>query len=363
MDDRTDAENFVRNLHVWAQELGFQQLGVSGVDLAADERRLAEWLRAGWHGDMQYMERHGLRRARPAELRPGTLRVISVRMDYWPADAHDAEATLADPDAAYVSRYALGRDYHKLVRQRLQRLATRMTDAVGPFGYRVFVDSAPVLEKALARNGGLGWIGKHTNLISKRAGSWFFLGEIYTDLPLPVDAPATDHCGTCRACIDVCPTQAIVGPYRLDARRCISYLTIEHAGAIAVEFRRALGNRIYGCDDCQLVCPWNKFAQVSAEPDFRARHGLDHAALVRLFAWSAEEFRAQTEGSAIRRIGYERWLRNIAVALGNAPSTPDVLRAIDSRLGDASPLVREHATWARAEHAARAARTLPPGGS
>jgi epoxyqueuosine reductase len=363
MDDRTDTEDFVRQLRLWAQELGFQQLGVSGIDLAADERHLAEWLQAGWHGDMRYMQRHGLKRARPAELRPGTLRVVSVRMDYWPADARDAAATLGDPGCAYVSRYALGRDYHKVLRRRLAQLARRMTHAVGPFGFRVFVDSAPVLEKALARNGGLGWIGKHTNLIHRRAGSWFFLGEIYTDLPLPVDTPAANHCGTCRACIDVCPTRAIVGPYRLDARRCISYLTIEHAGSIAPEFRRALGNRIYGCDDCQLVCPWNKFARVSAEPDFRARHGLDHAALASLFAWSADDFRARTEGSAIRRIGYQRWLRNIAVALGNAPSTPEVLRAIDSRLSDPSELVREHAHWARAEHAARAAATTrPPAG-
>jgi epoxyqueuosine reductase len=353
MNDRTGTEDFVRNLRLWAMELGFQQLGISGVDLSADEDHLARWLQAGWHGDMAYMERHGVRRARPAELRPGTLCVISVRMDYWPGDAYDAEKALADPSAAYVSRYALGRDYHKLLRQRLQRLATRVTEAVGPFGYRVFVDSAPVLEKALARNGGLGWLGKHTNLINTRAGSWFFLGEIFTDLPLPIDAPATDHCGSCRACLDVCPTRAIVGPYQLEARRCISYLTIEHAGAIPIEFRRALGNRIYGCDDCQLVCPWNKFARVSTEPDFRVRHGLDHAGLARLFAWSAEEFRARTAGSAIRRIGHERWLRNIAVALGNAPSTPEVMRAIATRVDDASELVREHTRWARAEHAAR----------
>jgi epoxyqueuosine reductase len=346
-----DPQDFVRDLRLWALDLGFQQLGVSGVELSEDEGYLSEWLRAGWHGDMHYMERHGMRRARPAELRPGTLRVISVRMDYWPGEAQDAEETLANGVTAYVSRYALGRDYHKLLRQRLQRLATRVTDAIGPFGYRVFVDSAPVLEKALARNGGLGWIGKHTNVINARAGSWFFLGEIYTDLPLPIDAPAANHCGTCQACIDVCPTRAIVGPYKLDARRCISYLTIEHSGAIPTEFRRALGNRVYGCDDCQLICPWNKFAGVSAEADFLVRHGLDSASLAQLFAWTAEEFLTRTVGSAIRRIGHQRWLRNIAIALGNAPSTPEVLRAIESRINDASELVREHALWAREEHA------------
>jgi epoxyqueuosine reductase len=351
MDALTDPHAFMGDLHRWADELGFQQLGVSGVDLDEDEAHLNVWLAAGWHGDMGYMARHGTRRTRPAELQPGTIRVISVRMDYWPGEAADAHATLANGTSAYVSRYALGRDYHKVLRQRLQRLADRMTASVGPFGYRVFVDSAPVLEKALARNGGLGWIGKHTNVINSRAGSWFFLGEIYTDLPLPVDAAATDHCGTCAACIDICPTQAIVGPYQLDARRCISYLTIEHAGSIPVEFRRPLGNRIYGCDDCQLVCPWNKFARVSAEPDFRVRHGLDSAGLTELFAWSEQEFLTRTEGSAIRRIGYERWLRNIAVALGNAPSSAKILAAIESRMDDASALVREHARWARAEHA------------
>ena len=355
MDVDTDLQVLMSDLHRWADELGFQQLGVSGVDLEEDEAHLGRWLAAGWHGDMGYMARHGTRRTRPAELKPGTIRIISVRMDYWPGEAEDALATLANGAAAYVSRYALGRDYHKVLRQRLQRLADRMTQSVGPFGYRVFVDSAPVLEKALARNGGLGWIGKHTNVINRRAGSWFFLGEIYTDLPLPVDAPATDHCGTCAACIDICPTQAIVGPYRLDARRCISYLTIEHAGSIPVEFRRPLGNRIYGCDDCQLVCPWNKFARVSAEADFRVRHGLDSAGLTELFAWTEQDFLTRTAGSAIRRIGYQRWLRNVAVALGNAPSSGAVLAAIVSRLDDPSELVREHARWALEEHHARGA--------
>ncbi|MGH8264784.1 MAG: tRNA epoxyqueuosine(34) reductase QueG [Steroidobacteraceae bacterium] len=352
MDATADAQNLLTQLRRWATELGFQQLGVSGVDLADDEARLGEWLESGWHGDMQYMERHGTRRSRPAELIPGTLRVISVRMDYWPGDARDAEASLSDSESAYVSRYALGRDYHKLLRQRLQQLADRVTEAIGPFGFRVFVDSAPVLEKPLARNAGLGWIGKHTNLINSRAGSWFFLGEIYTDLPLPVDVPATDHCGTCQACIDVCPTRAIVAPYQLDARRCISYLTIEHAGSIPEEFRRPMGNRVYGCDDCQLVCPWNKFAHITAEPDFRVRHGLDGASLAQLFGWTEAQFLERTAGSAIRRIGHERWLRNIAVALGNAPSTNEVLAAIESRIDDPSLLVREHARWARARHRA-----------
>ena len=359
MDPATDPQALLSDLRRWAEELGFQQLGVSGVDLEQDEAHLGDWLQAGWHGDMRYMERHGMRRARPAELRPGTLRVISVRMDYWPGEARDAEETLANPDAAYVSRYALGRDYHKMLRQRLERLAQRVTSAIGPFGYRVFVDSAPVLEKPLARNAGLGWIGKHTNVINSRAGSWFFLGEIYTDLPLPIDAPATDHCGSCQACIDICPTRAIVAPYRLDARRCISYLTIEHAGTIPVEFRRTMGNRVYGCDDCQLVCPWNKFAHVTAEPDFRVRHGLDGASLAQLFAWTAREFLERTAGSAIRRIGHERWLRNIAVALGNARPTAAVLAAIESRIDDPSELVREHTRWARDEHTARPAGSAP----
>ena len=350
MDLPADRERLLGDLRQWAGELGFQQLGVSGVDLADDEARLQAWLRAGWHGDMQYMERHGTRRTRPAELVPGTLRVISVRMDYWPGEARAAAEVLDDPATAYVSRYALGRDYHKLMRHRLQQLADRVTEAAGPFGYRVFVDSAPVLEKPIARNAGLGWIGKHTNVINSRAGSWFFLGEIYTDLPLPIDESAADHCGTCQACIDICPTQAIVAPYQLDARRCISYLTIEHAGSIPVEFRRAIGNRVYGCDDCQLVCPWNKFARVTAEPDFRVRHGLDGASLARLFSWTAAEFNERTEGSAIRRIGHERWLRNIAVALGNAPRTPEVRAAIESRINDASDIVREHARWAHDQH-------------
>ena len=329
----------------WGRELGFQKVGIAGVDLAEDEQRLAAWLAQGRHGTMRYMERHGTRRTRPAELIPGTIRVVSARMDYR-VEATDPETVLNDPLLGYVSRYALGRDYHKVLRHRLAQLAGRMAVAAGAAGFRAFTDSAPVLEKALARDAGLGWIGKHTNLLDRHDGSWFFLGEIYTDLPLPIDAPVSPHCGSCTACIDVCPTRAIVAPYELDARRCISYLTIEHDGPSPQEFRTAMGNRIYGCDDCQLVCPWNRYAKVTAEPDFRTRHGLDAPSLVELFRWSEEQFLALTAGSAIRRIGYERWLRNVAVALGNAPATPAVVAALESRLDDPSELVREHIHWA-----------------
>ncbi len=345
----SDLTRLAGQIKAWGQELGFQQVGISDVELSADERHLLNWLDAGRHGEMGYMARHGTRRARPAELVPGTARVISVRMDYWP-EAADAEAVLSDPAQAFVSRYALGRDYHKLMRTRLEKLAQRIHAAVGPFGYRAFTDSAPVLEKALAQKAGLGWIGKHTNVINDKAGSWFFLGELYTDLPLPVDAPAQDHCGTCQACLDICPTRAIVAPYQLDARRCISYLTIELHGPIPVELRALMGNRIYGCDDCQLVCPWNRFARTSQEPDFTPRHGLDAPQLIELFAWSEMEFLKKTEGSAIRRIGHECWLRNIAVALGNAPANEPVVMALRSRADHSSELVREHVTWALARH-------------
>jgi epoxyqueuosine reductase len=330
----------------WGQELGFQQIGIAPAELGEDETHLLNWLSAERHGDMDYMARHGVKRSRPAELQAGTLRVISARMDYDPPQARNAWEVLEDAELGYISRYALGRDYHKVLRARLQKLADRIAGEVGPFGYRAFVDSAPVLEKALARNAGLGWIGKHTNLINKQAGSWFFLGELYIDLPLPVDEPASDHCGTCTRCIDVCPTQAIVGPQQLDARRCISYLTIELRGSIPEELRAAVGNRIYGCDDCQLVCPWNKFARKSAEPDFIVRHGLDGAALIELFAWSADDFHKYTEGSAMRRIGYEQWLRNIAVALGNAPANPAIIESLRARAEHPSELVREHVRWA-----------------
>jgi len=339
-------------LRTLAQELGFHRFGISAVALGEDEGHLRDWLAQGLHGSMDWMARHGDKRSRPDELVPGTLRVVSVGLDYG-QDADAAWVNLADTERAYVARYALGRDYHKLMRHRLQKLADRIAAEVGPFGHRVFVDSAPVLERALARNGGLGWIGKHTYLIDRDGGSWFFLGEIYVDLPLPVDEPATAHCGTCTRCIDICPTGAITAPYRLDARRCISYLTIEHEGAIDEELRPLIGNRIFGCDDCQLVCPWNKFARRTDEPDFRARNGLDRASLAELFAWSEAEFLQRTEGSAIRRSGHARWLRNIAVALGNAPSTPEVLRALESRRETEDPVVREHVAWALARHAAR----------
>ncbi|MGH8398051.1 MAG: tRNA epoxyqueuosine(34) reductase QueG [Gammaproteobacteria bacterium] len=338
----------------WAQELGFQRTGISGVELPEDERHLLDWLKQQRHGEMGYMQRHGTRRSRPAELVPGTVRVISVRMDYWPEDAKDASGLLNEKDHAYIARYALGRDYHKLLRARLQKLADRIQQQVGPFGYRAFTDSAPVLEKALARNAGLGWIGKHTNLINKDAGSWFFLGELYTDLPLPADAPATDHCGSCHACMDVCPTQAIVAPYQLDARRCIAYLTIEYKGSIPIAFRKAMGNRVFGCDDCQLFCPWNKFARPTEATDFKPRHGLDDAQLLELFNWTEEDFLQRTTGSAIRRVGYECWLRNIAVALGNAPGSPEIIAGLKARSGHPSELVREHVSWALEQHGIQA---------
>ena len=339
-----------RRVRELAGQFGFQRCGIAGIELGEDEAHLRDWLAHGLYGTMDWMAAHGDKRSRPHELIPGTLRVISVGLDYGRNDGDEAWDTLADGERAYVARYALGRDYHKLMRNRLQKLAERLQQELGPFGHRVFVDSAPVLERALARNAGLGWIGKHTCLIDRDGGSWFFLGEIYVDLPLPVDAPASAHCGTCTRCIDICPTQAIVAPYRLDARRCISYLTIEHEGAIPEDLRPAIGNRIFGCDDCQLACPWNKFARRSDEPDFRARNDLDTATLPQLFAWDEEEFLQRTEGSPIRRSGHERWLRNIAVALGNAPTTPAVLAALQSRRGHASALVREHVQWALARH-------------
>jgi epoxyqueuosine reductase len=333
-----------------ARELGFTGIGVTGIELQEDERHLAAWLRAGRHGQMHYMARHGERRSRPERLLPGTVRVISARLDYWPGAARDADTVLADRRLGYVSRYALGRDYHKLMRRALQQLADFLATLAGPHGHRVYTDSAPVLEKALARNAGLGWIGKHTNLIARDAGSYFFLGEIYTDLELPLDKPASAHCGSCTACMPACPTGAITAPWQLDARRCISYLTIELQGPIPPELRPALGNRIYGCDDCQLVCPWNRYARTAAHPDFKVRHGLDAPRLSELFAWSAQQFDTRMRGSAIYRIGYERWLRNIAVALGNAPGDEDVLAALEARREDPSELVREHVHWALARH-------------
>jgi epoxyqueuosine reductase len=343
------ATTLVADIKRWGTDLGFARLGVATIDLAGDEAHFRDWLFAGFNGEMEYMSRHGAKRTRPGELVPGTVSCISARMDYWPADAADPAEILADGSMAYVSRYALGRDYHKLVRTRLQKLCDRIAAAIGPFGYRAFADSAPVLEKALARNAGLGWIGKHTNLIDSHAGSYFFLGEIYLDCELPAEEAATAHCGSCTACIPACPTGAIVAPYRLDARRCISYLTIELKGSIPLEFRPAIGNRIYGCDDCQLVCPWNKFARPSPLPDFAVRHSLDRIGLAAAFAWSEAEFTAKTRGSAISRIGYERWLRNVAVALGNAPPSPEVMAALESRADEPSALVREHVQWALAQ--------------
>ncbi len=327
------------------RDLGFSKLGIAATDLDADEARLERWLSLGRHGEMSYMERHGRKRTRPAELVPGTVRVISARMSYWPDAARDAREALADPTTGYVARYALGRDYHKVLRKALQRLADAIAQRIGQFGYRVFVDSAPVLEKALARDAGLGWIGKHTNLLD-RDGSWFLLGELFTDLPLPTDAPVTEHCGSCRACLDVCPTQAIVAPYEVDARRCISYLTIELRGSIPEPLRAAIGNRIFGCDDCQLFCPWNKFARPTPVGDFAVRHGLDSTELVSLFEWSEQEWDTRTAGSALRRAGYEGWLRNVAVALGNAPADERVVAALTARAEDPSPIVREHVRWA-----------------
>jgi epoxyqueuosine reductase len=347
----TDPARLAEDIRSWGAELGFQQIGITSALLEEDAGRLEQWLARGFQGEMDYMHHHGSKRTHPDELVPGTVRVISARMDYLPDETTDPIALLDQADKAYVSRYALGRDYHKLMRKRLQRLAERIEEHTGPFGYRAFVDSAPVLEKPLARNAGLGWQGKHTNLINKDAGSWFFLGELLTDLPLPVDKPVTEHCGTCTTCIDVCPTNAIIAPFKLDARRCISYLTIELKGSIPEEFREAIGNRIYGCDDCQLFCPWNKFATPTAEGDFAPRHHLDSASLTDLFAWSESEWLEKTTGSAIRRIGYERWLRNLAVALGNAPTTEEVIAALRARADFPSELVQEHVAWALAQHA------------
>lgn len=362
MQDHTaiDLPALAAALKAWGRELGFAELRVTDTDLSASEAGLQEWLAAGCHGDMDYMAAHGMRRTRPAELVPGTVRVISARMNYLPSGAgpdwrEREESRLRDPSAAVVSVYARGRDYHKVLRARLQQLADRIAGEIGSFGYRVFTDSAPVMEVGLAQKSGLGWRGKHTLLLNREAGSMFFLGEIYTDLPLPVDQPVEAHCGQCSACIDVCPTKAITGPYKLDARRCISYLTIEHKGSIPLELRPLIGNRILGCDDCQTVCPWNKFAQRASLADFDVRNGLDQAMLLELFAWDEEEFNRRMEGSAIRRIGHERWLRNIAVALGNAAlgaqPDPSIATALQERATHPSPLVREHVAWALAQHA------------
>jgi epoxyqueuosine reductase len=353
-----DLSKLAQQIRQWGRELGFAAVGIADGDLGAAEAGLQAWLAQGFHGEMDYMAVHGTKRSRPAELVPGTVRIISARLDYFPPAAADPRAVLADADAAYVSRYALGRDYHKVLRNRLQALAKQISREVGAHHFRVFTDSAPVLEVELATKSGLGWRGKHTLLLNRQHGSWFFLGEIYTDLPLPVDAPEQNHCGTCQSCIEICPTQAIVAPYTLDARRCISYLTIELKGSIPLELRPLLGNRIYGCDDCQLVCPWNRFAQTASLPDFEVRNGLDSAQLVELFAWSETDFGDRLAGSPIRRIGHERWLRNIAVALGNALPSPGIDAALATRLDHPSELVREHVAWAQSrQQEAQAARS------
>lgn len=349
--DTPDWSALATNIKKWGCELGFDSIGIASAILPdSAETGLLAWLEAGYQGQMDYMARHGRKRAHPEQLLPGTISVITARIGYWP-DAAGAQANLADSRRAYVSRYALGRDYHKLMRNRLQQLADRIANEVGTYTFRVFTDSAPVLEVELARQGGLGWRGKHTLLLTREAGSYFFLGEICCALPLPPDRPQSAHCGTCTACISACPTGAIVAPYRLDARRCISYLTIELKGSIPLELRPSIGNRIYGCDDCQLCCPWNMRSLLTRERDFAVRHALDQASLVQLFAWSEAEFKQKMVGSAIYRIGHERWLRNIAVGLGNAPSSPEVLTALRARRDDASALVREHVAWALEKHA------------
>jgi epoxyqueuosine reductase len=343
-------EALAQSIKDWGRELGFQQVGISDVELGEHEANLQRWLAAGYYGEMDYMAAHGNKRSRPSELVPGTLRVVSLRMDYLPGDTYMAQR-LAEPEKAYVSRYALGRDYHKLIRKRLQQLAERIQQQIGPFGYRAFVDSAPVLEKAIAQQAGLGWIGKNTLVINRKAGSYFFLGELFVDLPLPVDdAHTSEHCGRCSACMDICPTEAFVGAQVLDARRCISYLTIELKGPIPEDLRKPMGNRVFGCDDCQIVCPWNRFAKPTEQSDFMPRHNLDNAELAELFCWTEDEFLSRTEGSPLRRAGYERWLRNLAVGLGNAPSTIAVIEALKSRLDYPSELVQEHVQWALAQH-------------
>ena len=344
-DDAVDYSALALEIKQLGEALGFQQVGISDISLQQASEHLRQWLAAKFHGEMAYMARNQELRNNPQQLLSGTLRSISVRMDYL-SSAADAETVMNNPELGFISRYALGRDYHKVMRKRLQQLAGKIEARIGPFGYRVFVDSAPVLEKALAEKAGLGWIGKHTNLLNRDAGSWFFLGEIYTNLPLPVDNSVTNHCGSCQACIDICPTKAIVAPYQLDARLCISYLTIELHGSIPVELRPMMGNRIYGCDDCQLVCPWNRFAQLSQEDDFLPRHQLDTPQLLDLFGWSEAEFNDKLQGSPIRRIGHERWLRNIAVALGNGPKTKEVVEALNNKLAYPSEMVREHVIWA-----------------
>jgi epoxyqueuosine reductase len=355
MNNLNDFKQLADDIKQWGLALGFNEIGITDTNLQAAEIEHQAWIAKGFHGEMDYMAKHGVKRTRPAELVPSTLRVISVRLDYLPSNATDSEAILQDRSKAFISRYTMGRDYHKVMRNKLQKLCEKIQLEVtryqiDDFSYRVFTDSAPVLEIALAEKSGLGWRGKHTLLINKNRGSWFFLGEIYTNLPLPITQAATNHCGTCTNCIDICPTKAITAPYEVDARRCISYLTIELKTSIPVEFRPLIGNRVYGCDDCQLFCPWNKFAEVSNESDFAVKKGLDNISLVECFHWTEAQFKQNMAGSAIYRIGYEQWLRNIAVGLGNASTTPEIVTALQNRMNDASAILQEHISWALAQH-------------
>ncbi|HIG79383.1 MAG TPA: tRNA epoxyqueuosine(34) reductase QueG [Cycloclasticus sp.] len=345
-ENNTDFQRLADDIKALGKSLGFQQVGITDTELSDAERQLNDWLDAGLHGEMHYMQKHGSKRTHPNELHEGTVRVISCRMDYLPEAMQRTNELMDDPVRAYISRYALGRDYHKVIRKKLQKLADLIEQKIGSFGYRAFVDSAPVMEKALAEKAGLGWIGKHSNVLNKQAGSWFFLGELYVDLPLAIDTPAEEHCGRCTDCIDICPTQAIIAPYTVDARRCISYLTIELHGSIPEEFRPLMGNRIYGCDDCQQVCPWNRFASLTDEGDFMPRHDLDTIDLLKIFQWSEETFLKKTEGSAIRRIGHESWIRNIAIALGNAPKNDAILAALTAQVNHPNSIIREHVLWA-----------------
>ena len=345
-----DYTSLAADIKRWGRELGFAEIGITDTDLTGAETKHQAWIDKGFHGDMDYMAKHGTKRTRPADLVPNTMRVITARLDYLPPKAKESWGVIQDSKQAFISRYALGRDYHKVMRQKLQKLCDKITENIPAFEYRVFTDSAPVLEVALAEKSGLGWRGKHTLLLNKDHGSWFFLGEIYTNLPLPIDDKATNHCGSCSACIDICPTKANIQPYEVDARRCISYLTIELKGTIPLEFRQLIGNRVYGCDDCQLVCPWNKFAEITQEPDFNVRNGLDDISLIECFGWSEAEFNQKMAGSAIYRIGYLQWLRNIAVGLGNAPTTLEVIDALNTRKSDSSELVSEHVEWALQQH-------------
>ena len=364
MDATQDFNALANRIKEWGKALGFAEIGITDTDLSHAEITHQAWINKGFHGDMDYMAKHGTKRSRPAELVPNTLRIISARLDYLPINAKNSWQVIGNGEQAFISRYALGRDYHKVMRQKLQQLSEKIADCLSVtegttnkqtfFEYRVFTDSAPVLEVELAEKSGLGWRGKHTLLINKNHGSWFFIGEIYTNLPLPVDKPTSNHCGTCSACIDICPTKAITAPYEVDARRCISYLTIELKGAIPVDLRPMIGNRVYGCDDCQLICPWNKFAQTTQTVDFNIRNGLDDISLVACFTWSEVEFQQKMAGSAIYRIGYAQWLRNIAVGLGTAPSTPEVIAALKARQNDSDTLVKEHVIWALNEHKKRA---------